>query len=162
MWLFQCIRRDLGKKYSYDEMMEMAKESRLVGYIDPNAREFVAPESMIDAIRAHLGAPDMTVGEVLAAVYHSLARSYKEAVGVVERMTEQSVDTINIVGGGCKDSYLNELTARYTGKRVLAGPVEATAIGNIAVQLMFFDSSLTLRAVREMIKNSFDIKEVNI
>ena len=162
MWLFQCIRRDLGKKYSYDEMMELAKESRLVGYIDPNAREFVAPESMIDAIRAHLGAPDMTVGEVLAAVYHSLARSYKEAVGVVERMTEQSVDTINIVGGGCKDSYLNELTARYTGKRVLAGPVEATAIGNIAVQLMFSDDSLTLRAVREMIKNSFDIKEVNI
>lgn len=162
MWLFQCIRRDLGKKYSYDEMMELAKESRLVGYIDPNAREFVAPESMIDAIRAHLGAPDMTVGEVLAAVYHSLARSYKDAVGVVERMTEQSVDTINIVGGGCKDSYLNELTARYTGKRVLAGPVEATAIGNIAVQLMFSDSSLTLAKVREMIKNSFDIKEVNI
>ena len=91
-----------------------------------------------------------------------LARSYKEAVGVVERMTEQSVDTINIVGGGCKDSYLNELTARYTGKRVLSGPVEATAIGNIAVQLMFSDSSLTLAKVREMIKNSFDIKEVNI
>ena len=76
MWLFQCIRRDLGKRYSYDEMMEMAKQSRLVGYIDPNAREFVAPDNMIEAIRAHLGKPDMTVGEVLASVYHSLARSY--------------------------------------------------------------------------------------
>jgi rhamnulokinase len=160
MWLFQSIRRDLDKRYSYDEMMEMAKQSRLVGYIDPNAREFVAPESMIDAIRGHLGAPDMTVGEVLAAVYHSLARSYKEAVGVVEKMTGQNVNTINIVGGGCKDSYLNDLTARYTGKRVLAGPIEATAIGNIAVQLMYADSSLSHALVREMIKKSFNIKEV--
>ena len=117
---------------------------------------------MIDAIRTHLGAPDMTVGEVLASVYHSLARSYKEAVGVVEQMTNKNVSTINIMGGGSKDSYLNELTARYTGKRVLAGPVEATAIGNIAVQLMFSDPSLTLSSVRETVKNSFNIEEVKI
>jgi rhamnulokinase len=162
MWLFQSIRRDLGKRYSYDEMMEMAKASELVGYIDPNAREFVAPDNMIEAIRAHLGKPDMTVGEVLASVYHSLARSYKEAVVVVEQMTNKSVSTINIMGGGSKDSYLNELTARYTGKRVLAGPVEATAIGNIAVQLMFSDPSLTLSSVRETVKNSFNIEEVKI
>ena len=162
MWLFQSIRRDLDKRYSYDEMMEMAKESELVGYIDPNAREFVAPDNMIEAIRAHLGKPDMTVGEVLASVYHSLARSYKEAVGVVEQMTNKNVSTINIMGGGSKDSYLNELTARYTGKRVLAGPVEATAIGNIAVQLMFSDPSLTLSSVRETVKNSFNIEEVKI
>lgn len=162
MWLFQSIRRDLDKRYSYDEMMEMAKASELVGYIDPNAREFVAPDNMIEAIRAHLSKHDMTVGEVLASVYHSLARSYKEAVGVVEQMTNKSVSTINIMGGGSKDSYLNELTARYTGKRVLAGPVEATAIGNIAVQLMFSDPSLTLSSVRETVKNSFNIEEVKI
>ena len=162
MWLFQSIRRDLGKRYSYDEMMEMAKASELVGYIDPNAREFVAPDNMIEAIRTHLSKPDMTVGEVLASVYHSLARSYKEAVGVVEQMTNKSVSTINIMGGGSKDSYLNELTARYTDKRVLAGPVEATAIGNIAVQLMFSDPSLKLSSVRETVKNSFNIEEVNI
>ena len=162
MWLFQCIRRDLDKRYSYDEMMEMAKASELVGYIDPNAREFVAPDNMIEAIRAHLSKPDMTVGEVLASVYHSLARSYKEAVGVVEQMTNKIVSTINIMGGGSKDSYLNKLTARYTGKRVLAGPVEATAIGNIAVQLMFSDPSLTLSSVRETVKNSFNIEEVRI
>lgn len=162
MWLFQSIRRDLGKRYSYDEMMGMAKSSELVGYINTNAREFVAPDNMVEAIRIYLGKPDMTIGEVLASVYHSLARAYKEAIEVVEALTGQPVNTVNIVGGGSKDSYLNSLTARYTGKRVLAGPIEATAIGNIAVQLMHADSSLTLADAREIIKRSFDIKEVNI
>ena len=162
MWLFQSIRRDLGKRYSYDEMMEMAKQSELVGYIDTNAREFVAPDNMIEAIRAHLGKPDMTIGEVLASVYHSLARAYKDAIEVVENMTAQKINTVNIVGGGCKDTYLDELTALYTKKRVLAGPVEATAIGNIAVQLMYAEPSLSLEKVRLMIKNSFDINEVKI
>ncbi len=161
MWLFQCIRRDLQKKYSYDEMMEMAKSSELVGYLDPNAREFVAPDNMLEAIRDHLARPELTVGEALASVYHSLARSYDSAVKTIEEITGTTVSTINIVGGGCKDAYLDELTALYTGKRVLAGPVEATAIGNIAIQLMYSDSSLTLSGVRELIKKSFDIKEVN-
>lgn len=162
MWLFQCIRRDLGKRYSYDEMMEMAKESRLLGYVDPNAREFVAPDDMILALRRHLGRDDITVGELLASVYHSLARSYKDALGVIEKMTGEQIDTINIVGGGSKDAYLNELTARYTGRRVLAGPVEATAIGNVVAQLTYADPSLSLSEAREMIKKSFDIKEVKI
>ena len=162
MWLFQSIRRDLGKKYTYDEMMDMAKQSKLVGYVDPNARQFVAPENMLDAIRDYLGTPELSIGEALASVYHSLARSYDEAVKTVEQITGTTIDTINIVGGGSKDTYLNELTARYTGKKVLAGPIEATAIGNIAVQLMYADSALTLSDVREIIKTSFDIKEVTI
>jgi rhamnulokinase len=143
-------------------MMHMAEESDFRETFDPASPAFLAPDNMIEAIRAHLSKPDMTVGEVLASVYHSLARSYKEAVGVVEQMTNKSVSTINIMGGGSKDSYLNELTARYTGKRVLVGPVEATAIGNIAVQLMFSDPSLTLSSVRETVKNSFNIEEVKI
>ena len=161
MWLFQSIRRDLCKKYSYDEMMEMARESRLVGYIDPNAREFVAPDNMLEAIREHLAMPELSVGEALASVYHSLARSYDNAVKTVEEITGRPIDTVNIVGGGCKDVYLDELTALYTGKKVLAGPVEATAIGNVAVQLMYADKNISLSDVRELIKKSFDIKEVN-
>jgi rhamnulokinase len=162
MWLFQCIRRDLSKKYSYDEMMEMAKSSELVGYLDPNAREFVAPENMLEAIRKHLGRPELSIGEALASVYHSLARSYDQAVKTIEAMSGAEIDTVNIVGGGSKDAYLNELTARYTGKKVLAGPIEATAIGNIALQLMYSDKNLSLSDVRELVKKSFDIKEVNI
>lgn len=162
MWLFQSIRRDLEKKYSYDEMMELARASELVGYIDPNAREFVAPDNMIEAIREHLGRPDLTVGEALQSVYHSLARSYDSAVKTIEEITGTHIDRINIVGGGCKDLYLDELTALYTGKHVLAGPIEATALGNIAVQLMHSGTTLSLSDVREIIKKSFDIKEVTV
>ena len=119
------------------------------------------PENMLEAIRKHLGKPELSVGEALASVYHSLARSYDEAVRTIESITGADIDTVNIVGGGSKDAYLNELTARYTGKKVLAGPIEATAIGNIALQLMYSDDTLMLSDVRELVKKSFDIKEVN-
>jgi rhamnulokinase len=163
MWLFQNIRKNLDKKYTYDEMMKMAMESELRGYIDTNAPEFTAPENMIDAIKNYLGMPDLTVGEVLASVYHSLARSYKEAVGTIEAISGQKIELINIVGGGCKDEYLDRLTAQYTGKRVIAGPVEATATGNLITQMMYDDKSLTLADARELVKKSFnDIKEITI
>ena len=163
MWLFQNIRKNLDKKYTYDEMMKMAMESELRGYIDTNAPEFTAPENMIEAIKTHLGMPDLTIGEVLASVYHSLARSYNEAVKTIERISGQSIELINIVGGGCKDEYLDRLTAEYTGKRVIAGPVEATATGNLITQMMYDDKTLTLADARERVKNSFDdIKEINI
>ena len=126
------------------------------GYIDPNAPEFVAPENMIDAIKTHLGMPDLTIEEVLSSVYHSLARSYNEAVKNIERISGREVKLINIIGGGSKDAYLNKLTSEYTGKQVIAGPVEATAIGNLAVQLMYANEALTLDAVREIVKNSFE------
>ena len=117
-------------------MMNMAMESPLLDYIDPNAQEFVAPENMIEAIKTHLGMPEMTVGEVLASVYHSLARSYRDAVNTIESISGQEIKLINIVGGGCKDEYLNRLTAEYTGKKVIAGPIEATATGNLITQMM--------------------------
>ena len=135
MWLLQSARKDLDKKYTYDEMMEMAKGSTNVRYIDPNAQEFVAPENMIEAVRSYLSEPELPVADVINCIYHSLARAYKEATETVEEVSGKKIEVINIVGGGCKDTYLNELTEKYTGKRVVAGPVEATATGNIAVQL---------------------------
>ncbi len=160
MWLFQNIRRNLDKKYSYDEMMHMAMESDFTETIDLNAKEFVAPENMIEAIRAYLGKPELPLGDVLSSVYHSLALSYDNAVKTLEQICGKTVDVINIVGGGCKDEYLDRLTAEYTGKKVIAGPVEATATGNIISQLMSTDKSLTLEKARELVKKSFEIKEV--
>lgn len=160
MWLFQNIRRNLDKKYTYDEMMQMAKESDFKELINPNAKEFVAPENMIEAIRTYLGKPELPIGDVLSSVYHSLANSYKEAVKTIESVSGKQIDLINIIGGGSKDAYLNELTKQYTGKRVLAGPTEATATGNIIAQLMFADKELTLDAAREIVKKSFSIVEV--
>lgn len=160
MWLFQNIRRNLDKKYSYDEMMNMAMESSYTTPINPNAPEFVAPENMIDAIRIHLGEPELPLGDLLSSVYHSLALSYKEAVEIIETLTGKTVDVINIIGGGSKDQYLNRLTKQYTGKRVLAGPTEATATGNLIAQLMFDNPALTLEKAREMVKKSFELTEV--
>ena len=160
MWLFQNIRRNLDKKYTYDQMMNMAMESSFKELINPNAQEFVAPENMVEAIRNYLKKPELPIGDVLSAVYHSLANSYNEAVKTIERVSGKPIDLINIIGGGSKDKYLNELTKEYTGKRVLAGPTEATAIGNLIAQLMFADNTLTLEKAREIVKKSFSIVEV--
>ncbi len=160
MWLFQNIRRNLDKKYTYDEMMNMAMESDFTEQINPNAKEFVAPENMVEAIRAYLGKPELPIGDVLNSVYNSLANSYKEAVETIERVSGKQIDLINIIGGGSKDQYLNKLTKQYTGKKVLAGPTEATATGNLIAQLMYLDNAYTLEAARETVKKSFDILEV--
>lgn len=160
MWLFQNIRRNLDKKYNYDQMMNMAMESDFTEQINPNAKEFVAPENMVEAIRTYLGKPELPIGDVLNSVYHSLANSYKEAVETIERVSGKQIDLINIIGGGSKDQYLNKLTKQYTGKRVLAGPTEATATGNLISQLMYLDKNYTLEAARETVKKSFDILEV--
>ena len=156
MWLFQNIRKNLDKKYTYDEMMNMAMNTPCKGYIDPNAPEFVAPENMIEAIKAHLGMPELTVEEVLSSVYHSLARSYAEAVKSIERISGREITLINIIGGGSKDAYLNRLTGEYTGKKVIAGPVEATAIGNLVVQLTYSGEAESLEAARKIVKDSFE------
>ena len=155
MWLFQNIRKNLDKKYTYDEMMQMAMASDFTEYINPNAPDFLAPDNMIEAIRNYLGQPQLPIGDVLNSVYHSLAKTYNEAVKVIEEISNKQIDIINIVGGGCKDTYLNSLTEKYTGKKVIAGPVEATAAGNLMVQLIYLEKDLDLTKARELIKNSF-------
>ena len=161
MWLMQNIRRNIDKSLTYDEMMNLAKETKDFSYIDVNHPSFVAPECMITAIKEYLGKPDMPLGEVINSVYHSLAKSYTNAIKEIENTTNKTVSVISIVGGGSRDSYLNELTASYTKKKVYAGPVEATAIGNIGVQVMHYNPSLSLEDLREIIKKSFSITETN-
>lgn len=135
MWLFQNIRKNLDKKYTYDEMMYMAMDSSYKKTFDPNDERLVAPDNMIEAVRDCLGEKDLPIGDVLASVYHSLAASYKRVVEEIEKVTGEAVDGINIVGGGCQDTYLNKLTEEYTGKPVRTGPIEATAMGNLKTQL---------------------------
>ncbi len=154
MWLLQSIRKNLNKKYSYNEMMHMAMESDFTELINPNADEFLAPDNMIEEIRKYLNKPELPIADVINCVYHSLANAYNDAIKVIENVCNKKIDVINIVGGGCKDTYLNSLTEQYTGKKVFAGPVEATAAGNIMIQLMYLDKKLDLTSARELIKNS--------
>ncbi len=155
MWLLQNIRRNLGKALTYDEMMTEAINSANYYYIDVNAQDFVAPENMIDAIKNYLDKPDMTLGEVINSVYHSLARSYKWAMEEIESISNTKISTIHIVGGGSKDKYLCSLTEEYTGKKVVTGATETTAMGNIISQFYTKDGEYTLEKLREIISNSF-------
>ena len=160
MWLFQNVRKNLNRQFSYDDMMNMAMQSGEFEEIDTNAPDFLAPDNMIEAIRNYLKKENLPIEVVINTIYHSLAKSYAHAVKEIEHISGKTIDTINIVGGGSKDVYLNQLTKQYTGKKVLAGPVEATATGNIISQMMFSNKELTLEKARELVKNSFDITEV--
>lgn len=157
MWLFQNIRRNLNKSMTYDEMMTLAMNCGEYKYFDVNDSTLVAPKNMIDAIGMLIGSDDL--GLILNSAYHSLAKSYSEAVTEIEAVTGKRFNAIHIVGGGCQDKYLNILTRDYTGKSVTAGPIEATATGNIVSQIMR-DKKISLAAARDLIKKSFDIKEI--
>ena len=161
MWLFQNIRKNLDKKYTYDEMMNMARESGYSKLIDPNDKAFIAPDSMVDAIREYLGEPELPIGDVLKSVYLSLANSYSTAVKTIEKFSNKKISNIFIVGGGSKDKYLNELTSKITGKKVIIGLDEATATGNILSQIMYCEN-IGLDDARKIVNNSFSIKEIDI
>lgn len=158
MWLLQSIRREIGKTMTYDEMMALAMESNFKETVDLTSPDFVAPESMIEAVRGHLQRPDLPLGDLLSSVYHSLAASYKRAIDEIEQISAKTVRSICIVGGGSRDAYLNRLTAEYTGKKVLTGLTEATATGNLLAQIMY-DRKITLAEARMIAKNTFEIKE---
>ncbi len=157
MWLFQNIRRNLNKKLSYDDMMNLAKNCGEYKYFDVNDNTLVAPKNMIEAIGNLIDSDDLSF--ILNSAYHSLAKSYDDAVKEIENVTGKQFNTIHIVGGGCQDEYLNVLTRDYTGKCVTAGPIEATATGNIISQIIS-DKKISLATARKIVKKSFDIKEI--
>lgn len=157
MWLFQNIRRNLNKKLSYDDMMNLAKNCGEYKYFDVNDNTLVAPKNMIEAIGKLIGSDNLSF--ILNSAYHSIAKSYDEAVKEIENITRKQFNTIHIVGGGCQDVYLNALTRDYTGKDVTAGPIEATATGNIISQIIS-DKKISLATARKIVKKSFDIKEI--
>jgi rhamnulokinase len=158
LWIIQSIKKELGK-YSFAELCDMARAVGDTKYrIDVNDLVFLAPDSMIGAIRSYCNAPDMPIDELLCCVYHSLAISYSNLIKDMSDMTGVTYDSINIFGGGCQDNYLNELTAKYCNMTVLAGPIEATSIGNIVSLLIADGVFATVEEARESIRNSFEIK----
>ena len=96
----------------------------------------------------------------MQCVYRSLAKCYMEAIAGLSALTGKTYTSINIVGGGCQDMYLNQMTANAAGLPVYAGPVEGTAIGNLIVQMIAGGEFDSLQTARDAVKMSFDIKEV--
>ena len=136
LWIIQCVQKQLG--ISFAEMVELAKTSTYTRIFDVNAARFSAPQDMRAEIRtalAETGEAPATDADLINSVYHSLAYCYGEVFRELEALTGQHWDKLYIAGGGAKNATLNELTAHYTGKQVVALPIEATAIGNLKIQM---------------------------
>jgi rhamnulokinase len=166
LWMIQSIRRNLDKKYSFAELETMAREaSDFTSIVDVNDDCFMNPVNMIDAVKeycAKSGQPvPETIGQVMQCVYISLADCYAKSIKGLEKITGKTYTSINIVGGGSKDGYLNELTAKASGLTVFAGPTEGTALGNLMVLMMDEGEYADLAEAREAIKASFEIKEIH-
>ncbi len=133
LWIIGELRKEFDTDYA-----TMVDEGRISGYeeiFDVNDASLLAPEKMSEAVLKLLGKESLTRGELFSSVYHSLAYSYKVALEELERVTKKRFSSVCIVGGGAKNRYLNELTERYTQRKVIALPIEATAIGNIKSQI---------------------------
>lgn len=161
LWMVQSLKKELDGDYTFDMLCDMAKEySHTKLRIDLNDNRFMAPENMTAEVKAAVNCPDLSVGEMFAVVYHSLAECYKTAVEEIEKLVGRKMRAIHIVGGGSRDDFLCKLTAEKCGKPVYAGPKEATAIGNIASQMISTGVFSDIREARNVIYNSFNVKEI--
>ena len=164
LWIIQSIKRELNDEYGFGELSEMAKAADIDTVFDVDDGRLLAPTSMIEAVKTMCaeagGKQPQTVGELVKTVYLSLAKRYGEAVREMEQITGRTYTRLHIVGGGCQDGYLNALTAESTGMDVYAGPIEATALGNLMVQMLADGVFSSLEEGRECIGRSFDVTKV--
>ena len=135
MWLLNRLRDELTPELSPAETMELARKSKCEKTVDANAPAFLAPVSMKAAFDEALGAPLSEPGDYYRVACRSLALCYRDALRELAENTGAACDRLYIVGGGAKNELLNELTAEATGMRVIALPIEATALGNLKVQM---------------------------
>ena len=141
MWLVNRLRAELCPDKPWDEITAEASASRFEETVDANAKAFLAPESMKQAFDETLSMQPQSVGDYFRCAYRSLALSYMNAVQELQHNTGEHYDRIYIVGGGAKNQFLNDLTEKATGKQVIALPIEATAIGNLRIQMKAEDES---------------------
>lgn len=135
MWLVNELKRELCPDMAFPEIVKAAEESACDILVDANAPEFLAPKSMKAAFDAAAGEGLKTIGDYFRCAYRSLAVSYREALKELERNTGCAYEKLYIVGGGAKNAFLNRLTEEATGKKVIALPIEATALGNLKIQM---------------------------
>ena len=162
MWSIQEIARMLDYQYSYQEMADAAKViAPFEQFVDLNDERFTNPKNMIEEIQAYCKETNQkvpeTVGELTICVYSNLALLYAHELEHLERLTGHSFDVIHIVGGGSNVSILNQLTATVTGKTVVAGPGEATALGNLLVQMIADGKLESLQYARQFLREQIEL-----
>ena len=168
LWMIQSVRRELGEQTgtrpSFPELIAAAQEaSSFAGIVSTGDDRFLAPKSMIKEVKAACkdgGKPvPATTGEVMQTIYNSLSHDYQAAIQELQSLTGKEYTSINIVGGGSQDMYLNQMTANATQLPVFAGPTEGTALGNLMVQMIRAGEFKDLADARASIKKSFTILE---
>ena len=161
LWMIQSVKKEFTENLSFAQICEMASKETIPSIVDCNDDCFLAPKSMIEAVQDFCRRTDQqvpeSVGEIASVIYNSLAKCYGDTVEEIEEITGKKYSTIYVVGGGSNAGYLNELTAKYTGKKVSAGPSEATAIGNVIVQLLRDGVFKDLPEARTCVRESFDV-----
>lgn len=159
LWMIQQVRHELNDEYDFATLADMARANPVPEEINVNDQRFLSPKSMINEIDTAVGR-ELTVGERAYVIFNNLARDYHLSLQALETMTGKQYETLNIIGGGSKNALLNELTKHYTGKRIIAGPTEGTAIGNLIMQMIGGGDIKNVAEGREIVKNTFDINEV--
>ena len=163
LWMIQSVKKEIGGELGFGEICEMASKCGIPSIVDCNDDRFLAPANMTEEVRSACRESGQQVpegiAEVASVIYNSLAKCYAKTVEELENITGKKYDRIHIVGGGSNAEYLNQLTAKATGKLVYAGPTEATAIGNVAAQMMTAGELEGLKAARACVFASFPIKK---
>ncbi len=161
LWMIQSVKKQIGGDLGFGEICEMASKCEIASIVDCNDDRFLAPENMTEEVRKACAESGQQVpegiAEVASVIYNSLAKCYAKTIEELEEITGRKYDRIHIVGGGANADYLNKLTSEATGRSVYAGPTEATAIGNLAAQMMAAGALADLKAARACVLQSFPI-----
>ena len=162
LWLIQKLRRDLaanGEACSYNELEQMARQSRpFLSLIDPDAPMLSSPGDLMENMKRYCRTTGQrcpeSVGETARLIYEGLALKYRCALDQITRCTAQPFTVLHMLGGGTRDRFLCQLTADCLGIRVVAGPAEATALGNIILQLIALGALESVEQGRQVIAES--------
>lgn len=163
LWMIQSVKKEFNTDLSYEEICNKASSCKITSILDCYDDRFLAPASMTEEIKAYCKETSQQVPEDLfetaCVIYNSLAKCYADTINELEELTGEKYKCINVVGGGSNAVYLNKLTAKYTKRTVFAGPGEATAIGNLAVQMLSKGVFASVDSARTCIFKSFGVTE---
>jgi len=167
MWLVQECRRiwaSQGKDFSYEELVQLATRSRpFTSFIDPDDQRFIAPANMVEEILAYLVNTNQdrpkNEGELIRTILDSLALKYRKIISHLEDLTGSKVDQISIVGGGSRNALLNQITADVCDVDIIAGPAEATSVGNVLMQAVASKVISTHKELRSTVRNSTELRK---
>lgn len=163
LWMIQSVKKEFDDKYDFGQFVDLSRAAEIDSTVAANDACFLAPKSMIEEVQNYCRRTGQKVpetpGELAKVIYVSLALCYRETADQIEKLTGRQYDTIHIVGGGSKNEYLNELTAEISGRKVVAGVPEATAVGNLVAQMIAGGDLKGIDEAKDLVINSFALKE---